>query len=580
MGSTVLLRRPLALIVAAIAVVTMVDVAAPSTAAAAPVPAAPAFGSIIDPYSEYESESTCDPVDKAGPRAVRDLLIDTYGPATVYISRTCVSGGSSGHYAGRAMDWMRDINDATQRDQVETFLDWLLATDQYGNRHAMMRRMGIMYVIWNRQIWEAYDSTPSWQPYYGSSPHTDHVHISFGWDGAYKRTTYWNPAATFPAVPVCATPPTQPAPPAVNYGSGLGYVRVTPSRLLDTRSAGSGVAVRCRLGGSGRLDVKVTGVGGVPASGVGAVVLNLTGVSPDAGTWLGAYPAGTAWPGNSSVSIARQAITSTMVVVPVGSNGMISLRNGGGRTDALVDIVGYHPLSGGSLYAAATPIRMLDTRGTGDRFTARETRTVALRSVPPNATGVILNLASIAPAAGGYVTVSAGGSGSTGGTSALNMTVGRVVSNRAYVALGPGGTIDIHTSTATDVLVDAVGWFGPTGTRYMPVTPTRSFDSRNDIGGLVRFSGGSAQELDLVAAGVPAGATSVVMTVTATTMSTPTYVTVWPHAQPQPPTSDLNVISTADTSNLVVAALGAGSLDVLIGHGRGHLVGDVVGYFR
>lgn len=571
--------RLLTVLTAAVAGAPMAILVAATPAAAAPVPVTPAFGSIIDAYSDYESESGCDPVDKPGPLAVRDLLVDTYGPATVYISRTCVSGGSSGHYQGRAMDWMHDVNDPNERDEVETFLDWLLASDRYGNRDAMMRRLGIMYIIWNREIYESYDSTPSWQPYSGSSPHTDHVHISFSWDGAYKRSTYWNPAASFPAVAPCPTPPTPPAPPAVDYGSGLGYLPVPPTRLLDTRSAGKGVATRCRLAVGGRLDVKVTGVGGVPATGVGAVVVNLTGVSPDSGTYLAAYPAGAEWPGNSSVSIAGQAITAALVVVPVGSNGMISLRNGGSRTDALVDVVGYHPLSGGSLYAATTPARALDTRTSGERFSARETRTVTMASAPPNATGVILNVASVYAAAGGYVTLTAGGS-RAGGTSALNMTVGRVVSNRAYVALGSGGTITIYTSAATDVFVDVVGWFRPTGGRFVPVTPTRSFDSRIGLGGLVRFTGGSAQEMDLIAAGVPTGTKSVVMTVTATAMSTATYVTAWPHNRTQPATSDLNVVTYTNTSNLVVSAVNGGSLDVLIGVGSGDIVGDVVGYFR
>jgi len=571
--------RLVAAVLAAAAVDAVAEVASPQVAAAAPTPVTPAFGSIIDPYADYESESSCDPVDKPGPLAVKDLLIDTYGPATVYISRTCVSGGSSGHYQGRAMDWMRNINDSTQRDQVETFIDWLLATDQYGNPSAMLRRLGIQYMIWNSRIWEAYDSTPSWQPYYGSSPHTDHIHISFGWDGAYKRSTYWNPASTFPQVAACPTSPTQPAPPATNFGSGLAYVPVTPTRLLDTRRAGNGVTTRCRLATNGRLDIKVTGVAGVPATGVGAVVLNLTGVDPDRATWLAAYPAGTTWAGNSSASISGRSTAAALVVVPVGSNGMVSLRNGQGRTDALVDVVGYHPLSGGSLYTSTTPQRMLDTRASRDRFSARQTRTLTVGAVPSDATGVILNVASVNAAVTGYVTVTAGGSGPRG-TSALNTAVGRTVVNRVYVALGPGRTVDVYTSIATDVMVDVAGWFGPTGTRYVPLTPTRSFDSRNDIGGLDRFTGGSAQRLDLLAAGVPTTARTVVMTLTATGMSTSTWVAAWARAQPQPATSDLNVVPRIDTSNLIVSALGEGSLNVVIGSGSGDIVGDVVGYFR
>lgn len=233
--------RLLTVLTAAVAGAPMAILVAATPAAAAPVPVTPAFGSIIDAYSDYESESGCDPVDKPGPLAVRDLLVDTYGPATVYISRTCVSGGSSGHYQGRAMDWMHDVNDPNERDEVETFLDWLLASDRYGNRDAMMRRLGIMYIIWNREIYESYDSTPSWQPYSGSSPHTDHVHISFSWDGAYKRSTYWNPAASFPAVAPCPTPPTPPAPPAVDYGSGLGYLGAAdPAARHPIRGQGRG----------------------------------------------------------------------------------------------------------------------------------------------------------------------------------------------------------------------------------------------------------------------------------------------------------------------------------------------------
>ncbi|CAN5298622.1 hypothetical protein BH20ACT5_BH20ACT5_01390 [soil metagenome] len=313
--------------------------------------------------------------------------------------------------------------------------------------------------------------------------------------------------------------------------------------------------------------------------GVGAVVLNLTGVSPDRATWLAAYPAGAAWPGNSSVSIAGGMSTAALVVVPVGSNGKTSLRNGMGRTDALVDIVGFHPLSGGSRFNAAQPRRMLDTRAADSRFSARETRTVSLAPLPRGATGVVLNITSVAPAGGGFLTVTAGGSG-PGGTSILNTDVSRVVSNRVYVELGANRTIDIHASTATDVLVDGVGWFGRNGARYVPVTPMRSFDSRNDIGGLVQFKGGVPQELDVVAAGVPAEARSVVLTLTGTGFGTPTYVTAWTHARPQPETSDLNVSPNADTSNLVVAELGRGSLDVVTGAGRGHIVGDVVGYFK
>ncbi len=562
---------------AAVAVLGGTVLVAPPTAHAAPNPVSPAFGSIIDPYADYEPENTCDPTDKPGPIALRDLLTKTYGPATVYISRSCVSTGTSGHNAGRAADWMHDINNAEERDEVETFLDWLLAPDQFGNEDAMMRRLGLMYIIWNSQIYESYD--PGWEPYYGSSPHTDHVHFSFAWDGAYKRTTYWNPANSFPAVPACTTPPVLAAPPPANYDAGLGYVPITPVRLLETRATGIGVPSRCRLPARGRLDVKVTGVAGVPSGGVGAVVLNLTGVNPDGGTYLAAYPAGAPWGGTSAVSIAAREAAAALVVVPVGTGGKISLLNGFSRTDAIVDIVGYHPVSGGALYNATVPKRVLDTRTSGDRSGNRETRTITLSSVPASATGVILNTLSVGNTAGGYVTVTAGGSGA-GGTSTLNMIPGRAVSNRVYVALGTGRTVDLYTSAGTDVVLDVVGWFGPTGRSYVPLSPYRAFDSRAGTLGLKRFTGGVTQDLDLRSSGLPEAARIVVLTVTATAFTTASFATVWTHDRVQPATSDLNTAPGLNTSNLVVAQLGAGALDAEIGAGTGDLLGDVLGYFR
>ena len=55
----------------------------------------------------------------------------------------------------------------------------------------MARRFGIMYIIWNHKMWRAYDPGRGWAPYSGVSPHTDHIHFSFTWDGAYGRTSWW-----------------------------------------------------------------------------------------------------------------------------------------------------------------------------------------------------------------------------------------------------------------------------------------------------------------------------------------------------------------------------------------------------
>ena len=165
---------------------------APALAAA---PATPAFGPSIDAYARYEGQSRCLGSEPAGVRDVRAMLQDTYAANGGGILRSCSVGGRSEHKEGRAYDWMLDADDATDRATADEFLTWLLATDAHGNEHAMARRLGVMYVIWNRRTWSAYRPDAGWQPYTGSNPHTDHIHISFSWDGANGVTSFWNTVA-------------------------------------------------------------------------------------------------------------------------------------------------------------------------------------------------------------------------------------------------------------------------------------------------------------------------------------------------------------------------------------------------
>jgi hypothetical protein len=71
-------------------------------------------------------------------------------------------------------------------------LKWLFASDSHGNPDAMFRRLGLMYIIWNKRIWGSWSQ--HWEPYSCSGVtlcHVDHMHFSFGWAGAEKKTSYW-----------------------------------------------------------------------------------------------------------------------------------------------------------------------------------------------------------------------------------------------------------------------------------------------------------------------------------------------------------------------------------------------------
>jgi hypothetical protein len=107
------------------------------------------------------------------------------------------------------------------------------------------------------------------------------------------------------------------------------FTALTPARLADTRPgqptvdgahAGGGPA----LAGSS-LTFVAAGRGGVPSTGVGAVVLNLTAVRPTATTFLTAFPAGRARPLASSLNVAAGTTRANLVVVPLGPGGTVSV---------------------------------------------------------------------------------------------------------------------------------------------------------------------------------------------------------------------------------------------------------------
>ena len=151
-------------------------------------PKTPSFGKSIDGHASYVAQSKCSPTARPGVVAFKNLILATY-PCTYSggITRACSVGGKSEHKEGRAWDWMVKAG----HPAADSLLKWLLATDKYGNKQANARRLGIMYMVFNKKIWGAYSASKGWRPYSGSNPHTDHVHFSFSWAGANKQTSFW-----------------------------------------------------------------------------------------------------------------------------------------------------------------------------------------------------------------------------------------------------------------------------------------------------------------------------------------------------------------------------------------------------
>jgi len=147
-------------------------------------------------------------------------------------------------------------------------------------------------------------------------------------------------------------------------GAPGALVTLSPARVLDTRT-GNGAAV-APVAARADLVLQVAGRGGVPATGVSAVVVNVTVTEPTAAGWVSAFADGSALPLVSNLNFVKNQTVPNLAVVPVGADGAIRLHNGsGGTVQLVVDIFGYYlagtPTKPGAL-ATVSPARVLDTR--------------------------------------------------------------------------------------------------------------------------------------------------------------------------------------------------------------------------
>jgi hypothetical protein len=439
-------------------------------------------------------------------------------------------------------------------------------------------------------------------PWIGSSPQATipigSTTPAFTVTGLADGTSY---TFTVTASNTAGTGPPSAASNAVVPGRGA-YKPLTPARILDTR-IGLG-APAGQVGPGGRLDLQISGRGGIP-SGVSAVVLNVTVTGTNADSWLTVWPAGIPMPLASNLNWTAGKTVPNLVEVAVGAGGKVSLFNGRGYTDVIADVAGYvatPQVSPGfdGLYNPIVPTRVLDTRyGTGGVTVAPvgPGQTIKIRvagtTVPSSAEAVVLNVVVTNPTAPSYLIVYPTGAAQPLASN-LNFVAGQTVPNRVIVKVGTGGWVSFFNGYGTtEVVADLGGWFtdgtdlSAVGSRFVGVTPSRIVDTRYGTGGY-SLPLGPAQTMTVTVAGhggVPAMGASippraVVLDVVVTAGSADSYLTVWPSGVSQPLASDLNWVSGLPVPNLVVVKLGPdGKINVYNGYGSVDVIIDVVGWY-
>lgn len=248
------------------------------------------------------------------------------------------------------------------------------------------------------------------------------------------------------------------------------YRPLTPQRLLDTRiGLGRSSGQKTPIGRGQALTLQVTGRGGVPASGVTAVALNVTATAAAAPGFLQVLPSAgsTAAGASSNLNLVTGQTVANLVIVPVGDSGAVDFYSSSG-THALADVAGWFTddttaISGNGLYVPVAPTRLIDTREGSKPGDGASVQVEPLGSAGIPADGVssvVLNLTATLPVAGGFVQALPTGQGEPGAFSNLNLErPGQTVANAALATLGDGGAVTLYTLRSTHLLADVAGWF-------------------------------------------------------------------------------------------------------------------------
>ena len=246
---------------------------------------------------------------------------------------------------------------------------------------------------------------------------------------------------------------------AAAVGTAGGYNALSPARLLDTRLSHQ------TMNTGSLIDLQILGAGGVPATGVSAVVLNATATNTASAGLLTLYPSGTTRPTASNVNWAAGWTIANRVIVKVGTNGKVSIYNAKGSADVVVDVNGYFTdaTASGKFFTPLSPVRVLDTRlsgGTlGPKGTYSNFQVTGTHGVPAGATAVFLNTTVTNTTASSALIVYPNARPTA---SDLNWKKGQTIPNLTLATLSSTGTTNFYNADgSTDLVLDLSGYFGP-----------------------------------------------------------------------------------------------------------------------
>jgi len=282
----------------------------------------------------------------------------------------------------------------------------------------------------------------------------------------------------------------------VNGYFTAGFHSTSLQRVVDTRAdsaQGLRSVNKVKIAAKQVLRIKMTdlSVAGVPATGVGAVVLNITAMNSTSGGYITAYNCEKR-PRLWNLNFSQVATASSMAIVPVKSlTGEVCIYSSA-ATDIMVDIGGWFATAD---FGIITPQRIADTRQSSpqglrsvDKVMIAGTKqlSLGLTNLPeipmPNdrIQAVVLRVSAKALSTNGFVTVYP--CGKRPGNVSVQLIAGQMSGNTVIVSIHPTKhRVCVYSSVLSDVVVDIAGWIA-NDKGYTTLSPVMISDTSTGIG--------------------------------------------------------------------------------------------------
>lgn len=234
-----------------------------------------------------------------------------------------------------------------------------------------------------------------------------------------------------------------------------GMLQMIPAGTLFSGSIATGAST----------DIPVLGQGGVPSGHVAAVLLNVTASGSAAPGAVSLRPSGSLPTGATAVGFGSGQTSANRAIVPVATNGAITLTDRGAAANAKVEALGWvtdgtDATAFGSVYTPVAAARLLDTTVTGGPLLAGDSVSFPVwgkggapdqnSTSPP--TSAVLLVTALSPTGTGSLVL--------GGASVVDFGLGGSVSSSDVVKLELDGSTSVSVTGAnTNVTVDLVGYF-------------------------------------------------------------------------------------------------------------------------